>query len=485
MAGWSLQRWMWAPLGVGAVAVAVGIGIYLHRGNRRVVTLASVLANPPRSDLGAGYGRPCARGPGPPRPTTAGLTAALRSAGVPVQAWRPAARSAYGWAVGRSAVGYVTGTSTAAQRQVGLFVIGAYRTPAAARRVWRATRPKLAGRLADLHLPAGASFRSEMRGDLVVFHLFGRRRPQSSLDGELVPVVDQCLGLAMPALGMPLTHWPGQIAYAAPRHDLYQLPNAVYTVRSGTAPRLLRSWPLTAVTAIAISPDGSRIAVALNAPGTSLALWVMSATGHDMRALVRGWRVSGLDWSADGKLIAATGTKPLKIDGPSHLLVITVADGAVRDLTPGGVSATFPAWVPNRHDLLSFAVAHSGASVPNSVGLISASGTGFQRVTSFGAQYLAWYANPHKGFLFEAQGGLYGPAGTLTAVVQHCRAAFNCGDMEPLTLLDGDRLVGFVTTFANNRQPEVDVAPVTTGTVRRVLVEPYGACCTAWWPGRR
>ena len=145
----------------------------------------------------------------------------------------------------------------------------------------------------------------------------------------------------------------------------------------------------------------------------------------------------------------------------------------MHDLTPRGVSASFPVWVPNSERPLSFAVAANDNSAPNAVGVISASGAGFQRVTSFGAQYMAWYATPTRASCSRPSSACtapWAPAGRRSS--EHCRAAFNCGDMEPLTLLDGDRLVGFVTTFANDRAPEVDVAPVTPGTARRVLVEP-------------
>ena len=239
------------------------------------------------------------------------------------------------------------------------------------------------------------------------------------------------------------------------------------------------------VAAIALSPNGSQIALSLSTKKSrdTFNLWVMLAAGGNPRQLTHGWSITSVAWSPDGRLIAASANRPPDFGGRGHLLVVNTADDSVRDLTPGGLSVTFPAWVPNSHNALSFAAAHSAAAAPFAVGEITLSGARVRRLTPFGAENMTWFQGHTQRFVFGAQGGLYITQNGGAAVVESCTAAHNCQDMEPLTLFDSDGVAGFVTSFANQRPPEVDAIGLGSASARRVLIEPSSSCCTAWWPG--
>ncbi|HEX3454442.1 MAG TPA: hypothetical protein VHS03_07440, partial [Gaiellaceae bacterium] len=89
------------------------------------------------------------------------------------------------------------------------------------------------------------------------------------------------------------------------------------------------------------SPDGSEIAYASSSGGaggdTSYGIWVMNADGSLSHQLTQTGHSAS--WSPDGKRSAYV--------AHNHVLVLSVASGRSRNLTPGHVYARDPAWSPD------------------------------------------------------------------------------------------------------------------------------------------
>ena len=128
-------------------------------------------------------------------------------------------------------------------------------------------------------------------------------------------------------------------------------------------------------TAPAWSPDGTRIALAMGAPG-SLRLAIMSATGGALTVLTQPAAGSDTEphWAPTGThLVFARTTSP----AASDLMVVNVANGATGVIYAG--NAHHPAWSPNGQ-LILFSARPPGE--PDELFAISTIDGSTQRVTS-------------------------------------------------------------------------------------------------------
>jgi TolB protein len=91
----------------------------------------------------------------------------------------------------------------------------------------------------------------------------------------------------------------------------------------------------------AVSPDGSRIALALSPKGT-LDIYVASASGKGANAIVSSADVETSPcWAPDGSRIAYTGG----VSGRPQIMIVPASGGASRKVSTGGYSSE-PAWNP-------------------------------------------------------------------------------------------------------------------------------------------
>ena len=92
------------------------------------------------------------------------------------------------------------------------------------------------------------------------------------------------------------------------------------------------------------SPDGSRIAYALDPDSGTSEIMVMDADGTSARAVTRNdandW---GPTWSPDGGRLAFESNR----DGNADVWIVEVATGAERRLTRHAANDVFPAWSPD------------------------------------------------------------------------------------------------------------------------------------------
>jgi TolB protein len=91
----------------------------------------------------------------------------------------------------------------------------------------------------------------------------------------------------------------------------------------------------------AVSPDGSRVALAMSPKGT-LDIYVASASGAGAHAIVSSADVETSPcWSPDGSRIAYTGG----VSGRPQIMIVPASGGASRKVSTGGYSSE-PAWNP-------------------------------------------------------------------------------------------------------------------------------------------
>lgn len=106
----------------------------------------------------------------------------------------------------------------------------------------------------------------------------------------------------------------------------------------------------------AVSPDGSRVALALSPKGTS-DIYVASASGAGARAIVATSDVEmSPDWSPDGREIAYTGG----VSGRPQIMIVPASGGAARRLSSGHSYATEPAWNPVNPSQIAFSYGAGG-----------------------------------------------------------------------------------------------------------------------------
>ncbi|HYZ78402.1 MAG TPA: hypothetical protein VE596_13610 [Gaiellaceae bacterium] len=144
--------------------------------------------------------------------------------------------------------------------------------------------------------------------------------------------------VARGAVGGPFWLRGGRIAYVT----LARVRSVLATAAPGGSARILLRGPTTfsttprPFTALAWSPDGSRLAFVREAPRRNV-LGVVSANGTDERVLARG--VTDVPtWSPNGKLVAFAA---------NGLSVVRASGGPVRRLARGRVEA--PEWSPDGH----------------------------------------------------------------------------------------------------------------------------------------
>lgn len=112
----------------------------------------------------------------------------------------------------------------------------------------------------------------------------------------------------------------------------------------------------------AVSPDGSRIALALSLSGTS-DIYVAGADGSGKRAVAATSDVEMSPcWSPDGSRIAYTGG----VSGRPQIMVVPVAGGGARRVSTGGYSSE-AAWNPVKPQQIAFTLGdHAGIGVADS-----------------------------------------------------------------------------------------------------------------------
>lgn len=99
----------------------------------------------------------------------------------------------------------------------------------------------------------------------------------------------------------------------------------------------------------AVSPDGSRVALALSPKGT-LDIYVASASGKDARVIVSSSDVETSPcWSPDGSRIAYTGG----VSGRPQIMIVPASGGASRKVSTGGYSSE-PAWNPVQTNQIAY-----------------------------------------------------------------------------------------------------------------------------------
>lgn len=98
------------------------------------------------------------------------------------------------------------------------------------------------------------------------------------------------------------------------------------------------------------SPDGERIAYVSDLGRSDMSLWLVPAGGGQARTLYRlGIGSGGVDWpswSPDGRKIAFTSYPP-GVYQPPQVFLLTLASGAVAQLTDLKAGAFDPAWSPD------------------------------------------------------------------------------------------------------------------------------------------
>jgi TolB protein len=150
--------------------------------------------------------------------------------------------------------------------------------------------------------------------------------------------------------------------------------------------QLTRNWSLVSVQdsawgrKAAWSPSGETLAFVSDLGRTDMSLWLVSAQGGNLRrAYSLGYGSGGLDWpswSPDGKKIAFT-AYPAGPYRPPQIFSLTLATGAVAQLTELRDGAFDPAWSP---DGLSIAFAARADGRTNLV-VMKADGSGMVRLT--------------------------------------------------------------------------------------------------------
>jgi TolB protein len=99
----------------------------------------------------------------------------------------------------------------------------------------------------------------------------------------------------------------------------------------------------------AVSPDGSRVALALSPKGT-LDIYVASASGKGANAIVSSTDVETSPcWSPDGARIAYTGG----VSGRPQIMIVPASGGASRKVSTGGYSSE-PAWNPVQTNQIAY-----------------------------------------------------------------------------------------------------------------------------------
>lgn len=135
----------------------------------------------------------------------------------------------------------------------------------------------------------------------------------------------------------------------------------------------------------AVSPDGSRVALALSPKGT-LDIYVASASGKGANAIVSSSDVETSPcWSPDGARIAYTGG----VSGRPQIMIIPASGGASRKVSTGGYSSE-PAWNPVQTNQIAYTIGNCAG-----IGVADLGGASFS-VPVKGAQSVshpAWCAD--------------------------------------------------------------------------------------------
>jgi TolB protein len=150
--------------------------------------------------------------------------------------------------------------------------------------------------------------------------------------------------------------------------------------------QLTRHWSLASVQdsawgrKAAWSPSGETLAYVSDLGRTDMSLWLVGAQGNNPRPVYRLGRGSGgIDWpswSPDGKKIAFAAYPPGPYR-PPQIFVLTIATGAVTQLTDLKDGAFDPAWSP---DGSAIALAGRSEGRTNLI-VMKADGSGLLRLT--------------------------------------------------------------------------------------------------------
>jgi dipeptidyl aminopeptidase/acylaminoacyl peptidase len=95
----------------------------------------------------------------------------------------------------------------------------------------------------------------------------------------------------------------------------------------------------------AFSPDGSRIAFSADT-GRGNGLWIASPNGGKQRLLLRSLREPRFTWSPDGRHLALSAVLS-KLGLQRRLVLVSLSNGKVKELTSEHVAAEPPAWAPD------------------------------------------------------------------------------------------------------------------------------------------
>ncbi|MDB4913567.1 MAG: hypothetical protein JWM95_1211 [Gemmatimonadetes bacterium] len=117
---------------------------------------------------------------------------------------------------------------------------------------------------------------------------------------------------------------------------------------SGGAPKVLVETPDFAISEVALSPDGERIAF-VNTTG----LWIKPAGAGDAVQLLPGQTLHSIAWSPDGTRIAFIDGIAAGLENMSAapINVITIAGGKIAVIAKGDVVNLSPVWAPDGRSL--------------------------------------------------------------------------------------------------------------------------------------